>query len=55
VSSTPTTPAPAAQGFVAQYKWWLVGGVAAVAGYALLHRAKPDTFPLPAALSKLVR
>jgi hypothetical protein len=54
VSDT-TAPATAAPGFLQQYKWWLVGGAAAAVGYALLHRAKPETFPLPAALSKWVR
>jgi hypothetical protein len=54
VSDT-TTPAPTSPGFVQQYKWWLVGGAAAAVGYVLLHRSKPETFPLPAALSKWVR
>ena len=54
VSDT-TTPAPTSPGFVQQYEWWLVGGAAAAVGYVLLHRSKPETFPLPAALSKWVR
>ena len=54
VSDT-TAPATAAPGFVQQYKWWLMGGAAAAVGYVLLHRSKPETFPLPAALSKWVR
>ena len=54
VSDT-TAPVPASPGFVQQYKWWLVGGAAAAVGYALLHRSKPETFPLPATLSKWVR
>lgn len=54
VSDT-TTPAPTSPGFVQQHKWWLVGGAAAAVGYVLLHRAKPEMFPLPAVLSKWVR
>lgn len=54
VSDT-TAPAPVSPGFVQQYKWWLVGGAAAAVGYALLHRSRPETFPLPATLSKWVR
>lgn len=42
-------------GFLAKYKWWFVSGATAAAIYAVLHRTNPSTYPLPAALSKLVR
>jgi hypothetical protein len=41
--------------FFSKYKWWLAAGGVAAAGYVLLHRSNPSTYPLPAALSKLVR
>jgi hypothetical protein len=41
--------------FLSKYKWWLAAGGVAAAGYVLLHRSNPSTYPLPAALSKLVR
>lgn len=49
LSATPS------EGFLAKYKWWLVAGSAVAAGYVFLHRSNPSTYPLPAALSKLVR
>lgn len=42
-------------GFLSKYKWWLVSGATAAAIYVVLHRTNPSTYPLPAALSKLVR
>ena len=54
VSLSEAEPAPQG-GFLSQYKWWLVGGATAVAIYAVLHRTNPSAYPLPAALSKLVR
>jgi hypothetical protein len=37
---------------VMEYKWWILGGAAA---YVLANRSNPQSFPLPDALSKLVR
>jgi hypothetical protein len=37
---------------VKEYKWWILGGAAA---YVFAHRSNPQSFPLPDALSKLVR
>ena len=54
VSSTLPSPTPQG-GFLSKYKWWLAAGGVAAAGYVLLHRSNPSTYPLPAALSKLVR
>jgi hypothetical protein len=54
VSLSEAEPAPQG-GFLSKYKWWLVGGATAAAIYAVLHRTNPSTYPLPAALSKLVR
>ena len=54
VSSTLPSPTPQG-GFLSKYKWWLAAGGVAAAGYVLLHRSNPGTYPLPAALSKLVR
>lgn len=47
--------APAEEGFFAKYKWWLAGGVGAVGVYAYMHRMDPSKYPLPEAISKLVR
>jgi hypothetical protein len=47
--------APAEEGFLAKYKWWLAGGVGAAGVYAYMHRMDPSKYPLPAAISKLVR
>jgi hypothetical protein len=43
------------EGFLAKYKWWLVGGVGAAGAYAYMHRMDPSKYPLPEAISKLVR
>lgn len=54
VSLSEAEPTPQG-GFLSKYKWWLAAGGVAAAGYVLLHRSNPGTYPLPAALSKLVR
>ena len=54
VSLSEAEPVPQ-ESFLSKYKWWLAAGGVAAAGYVLLHRSNPGTYPLPAALSKLVR
>lgn len=54
VSLSEAEPAPQ-ESFLSKYKWWLVSGATAAAIYAVLHRTNPSAYPLPAALSKLVR
>ena len=47
--------AAGSEGFFSKYKWWIAGGVGAAGAYAYLHRTDPGKYPLPDALSKLVR
>jgi hypothetical protein len=54
VSVSEAEPVPQ-ESFLSKYKWWFVSGATAAAIYAVLHRTNPSTYPLPAALSKLVR
>lgn len=47
--------AAGSEGFFSKYKWWIAGGVGAAGAYVYLHRTNPGKYPLPDALSKLVR